>query len=74
MSTVPAFEKYPFNIASLPEGEGGGFAIRFPDLPGCLSEGATIQQAVADSREAFQAWMESMIEDRKPIPIPYGCP
>lgn len=74
MSTIPALEKYPFTIASLSEGEGGGFAITFPDLPGCLSDGATIQHALADSRAAFQAWMNSMIEDRKPIPIPYGRP
>jgi antitoxin HicB len=74
MNTVPAFEKYPFDIALLPEGEGGGFAITFPDLSGYLSDGETVEQAIADGREAFQSWMESMIVNRKPIPRPHGSP
>jgi antitoxin HicB len=74
VNSVPAFEKYPFDIALLPEGEGGDFAITFPDLPGCLSDGETVEQTIAHGREAFQSWMESMIEDCKPIPRPYGSP
>jgi len=74
MTTIPAFQKYPFDIALLPEGEGGGFAITFPDLPGCLSDGETVEQAITHGREAFQSWIESMIEDGKPIPRPHGFP
>jgi hypothetical protein len=33
MSNMPVFERYPFNVDPLPEEEGGGFAITFPDLP-----------------------------------------
>ena len=62
---MPAFEHYPFSIDPLPEQEGGGFAITFPDLPGCMSDGDTVEQAIAHGREAFQAWMASMIEDQK---------
>ncbi len=74
MTTIPSFQKYPFDIALLPEGEGGGFVITFPDLPGCISDGETIEHAIAHGREAFQSWMESIIEDGKPIPRPYGSP
>lgn len=74
MSFVPAYETYPFEIALLPRGEGGGFAITFPDLPGCISDGETIEQAIAHGRDAFQSWMESVIEERKPIPRPNGSP
>jgi antitoxin HicB len=73
MSDMPVFERYPFNVDPLPEEEGGGFAITFPDLPGCISDGETVEQAIAHGREAFQAWMESMMEDRKPIPGPNGA-
>jgi antitoxin HicB len=72
MSDIPAFERYPFNVDALPEGDGGGFAITFPDLPGCISDGETFEQAIAHGREAFRAWMESMMEDRQPIPGPNG--
>lgn len=74
MNTVPAFEKYPFEIAFLAEEEGGGFAITFPDLPGCRSDGETVEQAIAQGREAFQSWMQSMVEDCRPIPRPYDSP
>ena len=73
MSDMPEFERYPFNVDPLPEEEGGGFAITFPDLPGCISDGETVEQAIAHGREAFHAWMESMMEDRKPIPGPNGA-
>ena len=31
--------EYPFNINPLPNEEGGGYLIEFPDLPGCVSDG-----------------------------------
>jgi antitoxin HicB len=37
---------YRFTIQPLPEDEGGGYLIEFPDLPGCMSDGATIEGAI----------------------------
>jgi antitoxin HicB len=72
MSNIPAFETYPFIVEPLPKEEGGGYVITFPDLPGCMSDGERVDEAIANGREAFQAWMESVIEDGKPIPEPHG--
>jgi antitoxin HicB len=72
MSKIPAFETYPFSVDPLPKEEGGGYVITFPDLPGCMSDGDTVDETIAHGREAFQAWMESLIEDGKPIPEPHG--
>lgn len=73
MSSIPEFERYPFRIDPLPADEGGGFVIRFPDLPGCMSDGETFEEAIANGREAFQAWMEAQIEDGRSVPEPYGA-
>lgn len=70
MSNIPEFENYPFRIEPLPADEGGGFVIRFPDLPGCMSDGGTYDEAIANGREAFQAWMEAQIADGRPVPQP----
>ena len=35
------------------ERAGGGFSVFFPDLPGCTSEGATMQEAVLNAEEAL---------------------
>jgi antitoxin HicB len=72
MSEMPALERYPFSVDPSPEEEGRGFAIMFPVLPGCISDGETVEQTIAHGREAFHAWMESMMADRKPIPGPNG--
>lgn len=73
MSNIPAFDSYPFSVEPLPAEEGGGYAITFPDLPGCISDGKTVAETIANGREAFQAWMESIVEDGKPLPEPHGA-
>ena len=72
MSQIPEFEKYPFKIDPVPADEGGGFVITFPDLPGCISDGATYEETIVNGRDAFQAWMEAQLEDGKRIPEPHG--
>ena len=38
--------------------EEGGFWAEVPALPGCLSQGETIDETLANSREAAQGWLE----------------
>jgi antitoxin HicB len=38
--------------------EDGGFTVTAPSLPGCISEGDTYEEAVANIREAIAAWIE----------------
>ena len=35
---------YPFIIRPLSKEDGGGYLIEFPDLPGCISDGETIEE------------------------------
>ena len=69
-AATPEFESYPFKVEPLKKADGGGFVITFPDLPGCMSDGATYEEAIENGRDAFRAWMDSMIEDGKPLPKP----
>ena len=41
----------------------GGFVASFPDLPGCITCGDTIDVAVANALDAKRAWLEAAIED-----------
>ena len=50
---------YPFNISVLPTEEGGGYLIEFPDLPGCISDGKTIGEAIANGKDAMFCWIET---------------
>jgi antitoxin HicB len=49
--------EYPFEIRPLSKDEGGGYSISFPDLPGCWSDGATPEEAIANGRDAQRAWL-----------------
>ena len=41
-----------------------------PDLPGCVSAGDTLEQALANAGEAILGHLEVMVEDGKPVPEP----
>ena len=47
-----------------------GYAVFFPDLPGCTSAGATVQDAALNAEEALQAHIELSMEHGDPIPEP----
>jgi predicted RNase H-like HicB family nuclease len=53
--------KYP--VILIPSDEG--FAVSCPALPGCLSQGETREEALANIREAIQLWLEVAEEDAR---------
>lgn len=64
------FEAYAHVVEPLTEDDGGGYLISFPDLPGCMSDGETEVEALANARDAFSAWMSARAHMGKPIPKP----
>lgn len=68
------FEAYMHEVAPLSAEDGGGFVITFPDLPGCMSDGETIEEAVANGREAFSAWVAAVVDLGRPVPSPTARP
>jgi antitoxin HicB len=62
--------EYRFTVRPLTEDEGGGYLIEFPDLPGCMSDGETIEEAIANGEDAQRGWIAAMMEAGRPIPSP----
>lgn len=62
--------EYPFTVRPLSEEDGGGYGIEYPDLPGCMSDGETIEEAVANGADAVRCWIAAMKEAGRPIPMP----
>jgi predicted RNase H-like HicB family nuclease len=50
------------------EGEGG-YAVEVPDLPGCVSGGGTLAEAIIMGTDAASGWVLTELEDGKPAPI-----
>lgn len=66
-STIRA---YPFSIRPLDQADGGGFLIEFPDLPGCISDGATPEEALGNGYDAVKSYLLSCVKHEDPIPQP----
>jgi antitoxin HicB len=51
--------KNRIELRQLTEAEGGGWLATFPDLPGCMSDGQTPEEALYNAAEAEAAWLEA---------------
>jgi predicted RNase H-like HicB family nuclease len=54
------------------KGPGSGFVAHVPALSGCVSQGATRQEAIANVKEAIEAYLEALMEDGLPAPTEVG--
>lgn len=62
--------EYPLVVEPLPSEEGGGFLATVPDLPGCMSDGATPEEAVSNVQDAILAWIEAARDLGHNVPKP----
>ena len=49
-------------------GEDGYWVAECPSLPGCISQGKTKEEAIANIREAIQGYIAALEEDHLPVP------
>ena len=52
--------------------EDQSFIAEIPELPGCMSDGATYQEALKNAETAIGEWIETARELGRPIPEPKG--
>ena len=62
--------KYPISIRPLTNEEGSGYLAEFPDLPGCIADGETVEEALHEAEDALQAWLATAKEFGDEIPQP----
>ncbi|KAB2762747.1 type II toxin-antitoxin system HicB family antitoxin [Brucella anthropi] len=62
--------RYRISIGPLSEEDGGGFIAIVPDLPGCISDGKTEQEALENVHDAIDVWIECAKKMKRPIPEP----
>ena len=59
----------PYKYSIYPAQEGG-YVIEIPDLPGCISQGETVEEAVSMIEDAKRGWLELALEQGAEIPEP----
>ena len=57
-----------FTVVLSPDVEDGGYVAECPAIPGCISEGDSIEDALANIREAIEGCLESLAARNEPLP------
>lgn len=52
--------------------EDKSFIADVPELPGCMTHGASADEALANAQEAMQLWIDTAREFGDPVPEPKG--
>ena len=52
--------------------EDNSFVVEVPELPGCMADGQTYAEAVANAEEIISEWIETASKLGRPIPEPRG--
>ena len=63
MKSADYYDSLPYKMVVTPDVEGGGYVASFPDLPGCITCGETIERAVENAADAKKAWLEAALEE-----------
>jgi len=61
---------YEMHIRPLSEDEGGGYLATVPELPGCMSDGESPQEALENVFDAIACWIEAAEEMGRAVPPP----
>jgi antitoxin HicB len=60
--------EYTYTVILEPDLDEGGYTVKVPALPGCVTQGDTLEEAIAMAKDAIGLYLESLISDGEPIP------
>jgi antitoxin HicB len=63
-------DDYPFEIRPLAVAEGGGFLISYPDFSECISDGETVEEAIANGHDALVGTIAALEDKGFAVPAP----
>ena len=62
MRTLNEYLTMSYRMEIIEDKDEGGFVVSFPELPGCITCGKTVESAVANALDAKKAWLEAAAE------------
>jgi len=57
-----------FTILLHPDPNGEGYTVTVPALPGCVTQGDTVEEAIAMAKDAVTLYIESLVAEGRPVP------
>ena len=70
MTTFEEYMKRPYKLEIIPDADEGGFVASYPELPGCITCGETLDEAVSNALDAKKAWVLAAMEEGIEIAAP----
>ena len=63
MKKLDDYMAMPYRMEIVEDKEEGGFVVSYPDLPGCITCGETVESAVENAQDAKKAGREAALEE-----------
>lgn len=63
MKTLTDYMEMSYRMEIVEDKDEGGFVVSYPDLPGCITCGETVESAVVNALDAKRAWLEAALEE-----------
>ena len=63
MKTMNVYLAMPYRMEIVEDREEGGYVVSFPELPGCITCGETIDSAIANAQDAKKEWIAAALEE-----------
>lgn len=63
MKTIEEYMALPYRLEIIPDAEEGGFVGMYPELPGCLTTGETMESVARNAQDAKRAWLAAALDD-----------
>ena len=63
MKTLNDYMEMSYRMEIIEDKEEGGFVVSYPDLPGCITCGETVESAIINALDAKKSWIEAALEE-----------
>ena len=63
MKTLNDYMAMSYRMEIVEDKDEGGLVVSYPDLPGCIACGETVESAVANAVDAKRTWLEAALEN-----------
>lgn len=60
MKTLNDYMAMSYRMEIVEDKDEGGFVVSYPDLPGCITCGETLESAIENAQDAKKAWIEAV--------------
>ena len=63
-----------YSVQLIPDPQESGYTVTVPTLPGCVTEGDTVDEALANARDAIRLYLEDVAASGEKIPEEHAAP